>query len=168
MAKKKAPWCLIFTVGADKKAAPDAVIVIDVNYEERCVLLYPYESLDDARRGRGRRADNHAFLSHEGVRAVIDELGGIEAGGRYLSGSEAVDYIKSCRENLQGEELTMRVHSFVSMIGHKAQAVDLSVLAGAAKRSLRYVSHDVSAFRMISLMSEVSEMMNFRFSWGEA
>ncbi len=167
MAKKKEPWRVMFSVGADKKAAVDAVIVIDVNYEGKSVLLFPYSSAEDALKGKGRQAQNRAFLTYEGVRAVVDELGGVEIYGRYLSGSETVAYIRSCREKLQGEELVSRIKNLVSTIGHKARAVDLEVLAGAAKRSLKYVSHDLSAFRMIALMGEVNDIMGYRMSWGD-
>lgn len=167
MARKKAPWRVLFTAGADKKSEPDGVIVLDVRYEDRMVFLYPYENRDEALRGKGKGADNRAFMSREGVAAIVDELGGAEVYGRYLSGSETVSYIVSCREKYRGEELQKRIRNLVSTIGHKAKAVDMQVLTNAAKQSLRYVSHDLSAFRMLGLMGELNDILNFTFCWGK-
>ena len=167
MARKKAPWRVLFSAGADRKSEPDGVIILDVRYEERTVVLYPYESREDALLGAEKQADNRAFLTREGVAAIVDELGGAEVYGRYLSGKETVSYIVSCREKYQGEELLKRIRSLVSTIGHKAKAVDLSVLTSAAKQSLKYVTHDLSAFRMLGLMGELNDILNFTFRWGE-
>ena len=167
MPKKKEPWCILFTVGADKKSAPDGVIVLNVNYEERCVVLFPFENREDAEKGPGRRAQNRAFLPYEGVSAVVDELGGVEVYGRYLSGEETVSYIRSCRSSCPKEELLLRIRNLVSTIGHKAKAVDFEVLTSAARRALKYVSHDLSAFRLLALFGELPDILNYRFRWAE-
>ena len=163
MAKKKAPWCVLFSIGAEKKSKPDGIIVIDVHYDEETVRLYPYTDRNSALLGMGKNADNSAFLSREGVAAIVDELGGTEIAGSYLRGSDVVSYIVSCREQYQGEELLGKIRELVSTIGHKAKAVDIQVLSSAAKRSLRYVSHDLSAFRMLGLMGELNDILNFTF-----
>ena len=166
MARKKTSWCVLFSTGADKKSAADGVIVIDVRYDEKTVRLYPYTSREGALLGEGKRADNRVFLSREGAAAVVDELSGIEIGGRYLNGSDMVSYIVSCRERYGEEELLRKIRELVSTVGHKARAVDLQVLAEAAKRSLRFISHDLSALRMLGLVGELKEIMKFTFCWG--
>ncbi len=166
MARKKAPWCVLFSTGTDKKSEPDGMIVIDVHYDEKTVRLYPYTDREAALSGMGKRADNRAFLSREGVSVIVDEIGGVEIDGRYLRGRDTVSYIVSCREQYRGEELQRRIRDLVSTIGHKAKAVDIQVLSSAAKRSLRYISHDLSAFRMLGLMGELKDILNFTFCWG--
>ncbi len=164
MARKKANYCILFVVGADKKSAPDAAIIIDIHHEEKRVLLYPFEDEKEAR--KNYRAENRAFLSHAGVQEIVDELGGVEAYGRYMNGAETVRYIGRCKQEYREEDLMLRVRQLVSAIGHKADRVERTVLLSAAKKSLKFVSHDISAFKMLSLMGEIPEILNYEIGWG--
>ena len=166
MARKKNPYLLMLSVGADVKSAPDAVINVDVNYENRLVTLSIFRRKEEAVSASRRTADNRAFLTHEGLGVIVDELKGVEVYGRYLNGEETVKYVRSCTAALDDDALMDRAKNLVSTIGHKGLAVDREILAGAARKALKHITHDISAFRMLGLMAELPDIIEFGFVWG--
>ena len=129
----------------------------------------------------GIAVDNYAWVDFNGLKGVIDTLGGVDivltaAEGAHigvpvsgasslvhLNGAKALVYARDRTTSGWDYGRTQRQRNVLLALVNKARAGGFSSLNGAANSVLPYVTHNIGQGRMMSLLTDLPRILNFSF-----
>ena len=129
----------------------------------------------------GIAVDNYAWIDFDGMKAVIDTLGGVDITltakeGQYagvavpgdsalvhLNGQQALTYARDRTTSGWDYGRTQRQRNVIMAIVNKAKSGGISNLTSAANAVLPYITHNISETKLMSLILDLKKIVGFNF-----
>ena len=129
----------------------------------------------------GIAVDNYAWIDFDGMKAVIDTLGGVDvkltaAEGRYagvevpgesavvhLDGQHALTYARDRTTSGWDYGRTQRQRNVIMAIVNKAKSGGISNLTSAANAVLPYITHNISETKLMALILDLRKIVGYSF-----
>ena len=125
--------------------------------------------------------DNYAWIDFDGMKAVIDTLGGVDvnltaaegnhigvavsgaSGVVHLNGEKALDYARDRSTSGWDYGRTQRQRNVIMAIVNKAKSGGISNLTSAANAVLPYITHNISETKLMSLILDLKNIVGYNF-----
>ncbi len=129
----------------------------------------------------GIEIDNYAWIDFDGMKEVIETLGGVDITltakeGKYagvevpgdsalvhLNGQQALTYARDRTTSGWDYGRTQRQRNVIMAIVNKAKSGGISNLTAAANAVLPYITHNISETKLLSLILDLKKIVGFSF-----
>ena len=142
-------------------------------------LAGPTKLVDTIEQNYGVKIDNYASVDFDGLKAIVDALGGLDIeikdyelpvfasygitspGTYHLNGAEVLSYVRIRRYGYYDFERTQRQRRVMNLIMEKIRAGGVFQLPSTMDALLPYVTHNISQGQMLKLMSGAGKYMKY-------